>query len=137
MRKLAGMRLTADLLNDNTADEEITTGVTAATDFTVSDFIGRKVNGMTFITVTFNRTGATIGESSAGSGNIGDTTAGTLPVGWRPQELCEAMWDSGFNDGGATINTSGVITLRTTSGSSGVGNGHNPRITAMWISENG
>lgn len=136
MRKLAGMRITADLLNDHTADEETTTGATAATGFDISDFIGRKVNGITTITLTCSRTGANITETSAGSGNIADTTMATLPTGWRPQELIEAMWDSGFNDGGATINTSGVITLRTTSGSSGIATGNNPRVTASWISEN-
>lgn len=137
MIKLAGMRLTADVLNDHTADEETTAGFTAATGFDVTDFQGRKVNGITQITVTCSRTGANITEIATNSGNISDTTYGTLPVGWRPQELIEAMWDSGFNDGGATINTSGVITLRTTSGSAGIATGNNPRITATWISENG
>lgn len=136
MRKLAGMRLTADLLNDHTADEETVAGAVASTGFSVVDFVGRKVNGVTTITITCNRTGSAIPETSAGSGNIGDTSMATLPVGYRPQELMEAIWDSGFNDGGATINTSGVITLRTTSGSEGVGSGHNPRVSATWISEN-
>src|SRR3546814_4068278 len=117
MRKLAGMRLTADILNDHTADEETTAGATAATNFTLSDFSVRKVNGITQITITCTRTTSNITETTAGSGNIGDTTMATLPVGWRQQELIEAMWDSCFNDGGATINTSGVLTLRTTSGS--------------------
>lgn len=137
MQKLAGMRLTADVLNDHTADEETTAGFTAATGFDVTDFQGRKVNGVTTITVTCNRTGANITEGATNTGNIADTTFGTLPVGWRPQELIEAMWDSGFNDGGATINTNGVITLRTTSGNTGLQTGHNPRISATWISENG
>jgi len=134
---LAGMRITADRLNDNTLEDSTTTGATAATGFTVSDFSGRKVNGITTITITCSRSGADITETSAGTGNIGDTTMATLPSGWRPPELMEAIWDSGFNDGGCTINTSGVITLRTTSGSSGIATGNNPRVSATWISENG
>lgn len=134
---LSGMRLTADRLNDNTAEDETTTGATAATGFSVSDFQGRKVNGVTTITITCNRTGASIAEGATNTGNIADTAMATLPSGWRPQELIEAMWDSGFNDGGATISTAGVITLRTTSGNSGLANGTNPRVTATWISENG
>lgn len=134
---LAGMRVTADRLNDHTAEEETTTGATAATGFSISDFQGRKVNGITTITITCTRTSATtIGETSAGSGNISDTAMATLPSGWRPPELMEAMWDSGFNDGGATISTAGVITLRTTSGSTGIAQNHNPRVSATWISEN-
>jgi hypothetical protein len=140
------MRITADLLNDHTADEETTTGATASAGFDVTDFIGRKVNGITTITITCNRTGADIPQGTTttgahGTGNMGDTSMATLPVGWRPQELIEAIWDSGFVDGGATINTSGVITLRTISGfgnaaGDGLDSGTNPRVTASWISEN-
>lgn len=133
---LAGMRVTADRLNDHTAEEETTTGATAATGFSVSDFQGRKVNGITTITITCTRTGAAIAEGATNTGNISDTAMVTLPSGWRPQELMEAIWDSGFNDGGATISTAGVITLRTTSGNTGIATNHNPRVSATWISEN-
>lgn len=132
-----GMRMTSDRMNDNTLQASTTTGATAATGFSVNSFSGRKVNGITTVTISCTRTGADITEAGGGTGNIGDTTFATLPVGWRPPELIEAMWDSGFNDGGATINTSGVITLRTTSGSNGIKGTEAPRITASWISENG
>lgn len=136
---LAGMRLTADRLNDNTLFDSTTSGATAASGFSLASFSGRKVNGITTITISCTRTGADITEIATNSGNISDTTFATLPAGWRPPELIEAIWDSGFNDGGATINSSGVITLRTTSGSTGISgvNSHAPRITASWISENG
>lgn len=132
---LAGMRMTADRLNDNTVETTTTTGATASSGFAISSFSGRKVNGITTITISCTRTGA-IAEVATNTGNIGDTSMATLPVGWRPPELIEAMWDNGFNDGGATINTSGVITLRTTSGNLGVGDSTAPRVTASWISEN-
>lgn len=133
---LAGMRATADRMNDHTLEESTTSGFTAATNFTTTSFSGRRVNGITTITVLQQYTGGGIGETVAGNGNITDTSYGTLPAGWRPPELIEAMWDSGFNDGGATISTSGVITLRTTSGSTGIATNQSPRITAVWISEN-
>ncbi|AVP41357.1 hypothetical protein SEA_YARA_23 [Streptomyces phage Yara] len=133
---LAGMRLTADRLNDNTIDDTTSTGATAATGFSVNDFFGQKVNGITTITISCTRSGANIAEIATNSGNISDTAMATLPAGWRPPNLIEAMWDSGFNDGGATISTSGVITLRTTSGSNGIQTSQAPRVTACWISQN-
>lgn len=133
---LAGMKITADRLNDHTLEDSTNSGATASTNFTLSDFSGRKVNGITTITITCSRTNSNITETSAGNGNIADTSMATLPTGWRPPELIEAIWDSGFNDGGATISTAGVITLRTTSGSAGIAVGHNPRVSATWISEN-
>ena len=136
MQWLAGMRLTADRMNDNTVDETTIAGATAASGFTSISFSGRKLRGITTITVIATRNGGTVPETSAGSGNIGDTTMCTLPAGWRPPELIEAIWDSGFNDGGATINTSGTVVLRTTSGSNGILDTQSPRITASWISEN-
>jgi hypothetical protein len=133
---LAGMRATADRMNDNTVEETTTTGATAATGFSLVSFSGMKVNGITTITISCSRTGANITEIATNSGNITDTAFATLPEGWRPPELMEAMWDSGFNDGGATISTSGVITLRTTSGSNGIQGTQSPRVSASWISQN-
>lgn len=133
---LPGMKVTAARLNDHTLEDSTTTGATASTNFTLSSFSGRRVSGITTITIVCSRTTSAIAESGAGNGNIADTSMATLPAGWRPPELIEAMWDSGFNDGGATISTAGVITLRTTSGSNGIQIGENPRVCATWISEN-
>lgn len=134
----AGMLLTSERMNDNTVSAVTSSGATASSGWSLASFSGRKVNGITTITISCTRTGSDIGEIATNSGNISDTSFATLPSGWRPPELIEAIWDSGFNDGGATINTSGVITLRTTSGSAGISgtSSHAPRITASWISEN-
>lgn len=133
---LAGMRITADRLNDNTVASTTSTGAVASTGFSIVDFSGRKVNGITTITITCTRTGANIGETAAGNGNITDTAMAVLPVGWRPPEATQTIWDSGFNDGGATVATNGTITLRTTSGSTGIQTSQNPRVSAQWISGN-
>ncbi|WP_156722681.1 hypothetical protein [Streptomyces apocyni] len=132
---LAGMDITADRLNDGVDATTTSSGATAATDFTVTSFSGRRSGKLVTITIRCNYTGTSIPESVAGNGNILDTAMATLPSGWRPPELMEAIWDSGFNDGGATIDTDGTITLRTTSGSDGVGNNHNPRVSATWIAD--
>lgn len=132
---LAGMVITADRLNDGIDPTTTTTGATAETGFTLSSFSGRRTGKVVTVVVNLTRTGSAITETSAGSGNIGDTAGATLPAGWRPPELTEALWDSGFNDGGATVSTSGVITFRTTSGSAGIDTGHNPRVVATWIAD--
>ncbi|WP_405930313.1 hypothetical protein [Streptomyces sp. NBC_00827] len=135
---LAGMRMTADRLNDHTLEDSVSSGATAATDWSVVSFEGRKVNGITTINAFCNRTGAAIAELVAGSGNITDTAMVTLPVGWRPPSNHEGLWGNGTNDGSVVISsTTGIITVRSTSGSAGIASGSNVRVSASWISENG
>jgi hypothetical protein len=63
---------------------EITsTGLTPATGFATTQFLGRKTAGVTTIMVRMERTGGTI---TATNGNITDTLVCTLPVGWRPPD---------------------------------------------------
>lgn len=138
---LAGMKLTAARLNDHTLEESTTTGLTAATNFTVSSFSGRKVNGITTVELFVTRTTSNILELATNSGNITDTDMCTLPSGWRPPESINALWSTGTVDGECTISSAGVVTLRTISGAgnagpTGLANGANVRVTSMWISEN-
>ncbi|WP_329545574.1 hypothetical protein OG548_14445 [Streptomyces sp. NBC_01356] len=103
----------------------------------MSTFEGRKLNGTTTINVFCNRTGAAIAELVAGSGNITDTAMVTLPLGWRPPSNYEGVWGNGTNDGSVVISaTTGIITVRSTSGSAGIASGSNVRVSASWISEN-
>lgn len=132
---LSGMRLTSDRMNDATLKTSTTTGATASAGFTLVSFSGRKVNGITTIRVTCTKNG-TVSEGATNTGNIADTPMATLPVGWRPPEVIECIWNNGFNDGGATIGTNGVITLRTTSGNTALGDTTAPSVNATWISEN-
>lgn len=133
---LAGMRVTADRLNDHTLEDSTTSGATAATGFSLTSFSGRRVNGITTVVVVLSRTGANIGETAAGTGNISNTDIATLPSGWRPPETLETIFNNGVNDGAVTIATNGVMTADTTSGSSGIENGSTIRVCGMWISEN-
>lgn len=126
------MRVTADRLNDDTLEASTTSGLTAATDFTVNSFSGRKVSGITTVVVFVQYTGAGL---TLTSGNLVDTLACTLPVGWRPPETINATWGDGTESGECTIGTTGSITLRSSNLS--IPNNRGVRITSAWISENG
>jgi hypothetical protein len=134
---LAGMEITADRLNDNTATDEVTSGVVDASGFATSSFVGRKVSGVTTIELFTNRTGATITEGATNTGNVADTAVATLPSGYRPQEAVNCIVGNGSVDGEATIASDGSVVLRSISGNTGWANGSNLRFTACWISENG
>ena len=132
---LAGMRITANRLNDHTVEATTTSGLTAASGFTVNSFSGRKVNGVTTVHVYLLRTGGEIPTSGYVIGdNLADTAMATLPSGWRPPELINAIVGDGNTDGEVTISAAGVITLR--SQFNKVVTDRNFRITAGWISGN-
>ncbi|MEU3255905.1 hypothetical protein [Streptomyces sp. NPDC006997] len=133
---LAGMRATADRMNDHTLEDSTSSGVIAASGWTIVSFSGRKVNGVTTVNLAIQRSGASIPETSAGSGNIADTDCATLPAGWRPPEFVNAWWGTSSNDGRAAIDTGGVISVRTTSGSAGIASGDTIRVDGVWISAN-
>ncbi|NUS26135.1 MAG: hypothetical protein HOV92_18190 [Streptomyces sp.] len=133
---LAGMRITADRLNDNTSTST-TSGLTAATGFSVNSFLGRKVSGVTVLDIYMQRTGADI---TATGGNITDTQICTVPAGWRPpDQTINGTWDNGAAEGGWVVGTDGVCTLRTSNGTitgtagSGVSN---LRLHIEFISDN-
>lgn len=132
MRFLAGMLLTADRLNDNEADDETTSGLTAGTDWSVNSFSGRKVNGITTVHVYLMFTGTTV--AVAYNSNLADRTIATLPPSWRPPETINALVGDGVTTGEVTIGTTGLISLRAMNGD--LANGRNFRITSQWISEN-
>lgn len=111
---LAGMRITADRLNDYSLDSETTTGLTAATDFTTVFFYGRRSKGTVVIDAQLTYGGGTITETA---GNITDTDICTLPSGWRPEHsTISGTWDDGFESGGLICTTAGLVTLRTSTG---------------------
>lgn len=136
MEWLAGMRMTAERLNDNTADETTTSGLVVATGWAASSFVGRKVNGVTTVLVVVSRTGATLTASSSGS--ITNTLAATLPVGWRPQDTLIENYDkAGVADGSVTILSNGTCTVKTLSPTATIASGSAITFFASWISENG
>lgn len=73
---------------------------------------GRKWGGLTFISVSVMRTGATIPAGSAG--NITDTPVCTLISGWRPPHTLFISGNyHGYGPCGLVISSTGVITVHT------------------------
>ena len=126
---LAGMAINADRLNDYSPDDETTSGLVPAANFTVNSFYASRTGGTVFIHCYLNYTGSTITPSG---GNITDTALCTLPAGWIPPTVLNALWGS-VVDGDSVIGTDGQITLRTSNGN--ITSGQNIRVTATWNAE--
>lgn len=129
---LAGMRVTTDRLNNYSLDDETTSGFVAASGWSLNNFWANRSRGTVEINVYVNRSGADI---PATTGNIGDTTVGTVPSGWRPNSAStmNGSWDDGTSSGGFVIGTDGIITLRT--GSSTISSGRNLRLHIVFNKE--
>lgn len=126
---LAGMRMTADRLNDYSLDAETTSGLVAASGFSVNNFWANRQGATVELNMYLNRTGATITSSA---GNVADTTCCTVPAGWRPNSAStiNGIWDNGSADGGFVIGTDGICTLRTADGD--IVNGTNLRLHVVF-----
>lgn len=125
---LAGMEITADRLNDGVSPTVITTGLTAASGFTVTGFSGYKVGHTAFIFATVSNTSA-ISESG---GNITpDVTIATLPAGWAPLDAINGCFGNGAMDGEYVILTDGSIQLR--SAVANISAGTTLRLTAAYV----
>lgn len=125
---LAGMRITADRLNDDTPTTTAS-GATAAANFTLSSFSGYKVGNTVTVNAVLQYTGATITETS---GNIADTTAVTFPSGYRPTfTTVLGQWGSTTESGACAIDTAGACVLQSANGS--LENGNTIRIYATFI----
>jgi hypothetical protein len=136
MEWLAGMRMTAERLNDNTADEETTAGLTVATNWSLNAFQGRKVNGITTVYVSLNRTSATVLTASS-AGAIGPQLVCTLPIGWRPPDTIIENFDkSGTADGGVSILATGTCTIQSMSPTATITQNQDITFFSQWISEN-
>lgn len=127
--------MTEDRLNDNTADETTTAGLVAATNFTVSSFEGKKVNGVTTVNCVVTYASSAVTSTSAGNVTP-DVLACTLPIGWRPPENVTTSFDrSGTADGSISIQSNGTCTIRTMSPNNAQATG-TVTFFAEWISEN-
>ncbi|MEU7025330.1 hypothetical protein AB0A60_01440 [Streptomyces sp. NPDC046275] len=112
--------------------EATTTGATPLTGWGLVGFTARRTkSGLCTATVTVTRTGAQINVNSAG--NFDDEAVCVLPAGWRPALLVEAPACDGYGNGGATVNTSGQVDLRTWSSNGALVPGRNIRISATYV----
>jgi hypothetical protein len=121
----AGMRITDERLADGLTPVTTTTGLVAATDFSVIDFRGAKIGSRSFVLDMYvQRTGAQIAVVNS---NIPDTLCCTVPVGWRPNYgTINGDFDDGVANGGFVIGTDGKCTLRTATAS--IDSGRNLRL---------
>jgi hypothetical protein len=108
---LAGMRITAARLNDNTP-VALATSPTAATNFTVVSFSGENAGGQTTFAVVLNYTGASA-ITGTSTGNITpDVACCTLPPNCRPQATMFLLFDkAGVAAGSLRVAPTGICTL--------------------------
>ncbi|TXL91575.1 hypothetical protein [Streptomyces sp. IB2014 016-6] len=131
---LAGMTITAERLLNHDVEDTTSSGAVPAAGWSISSFEGRRVSGVTTVNLLVNRTGADVAQSAADSGNIaGDPPVCTLPVGWRPPSTANGLFGNGVVDGEFSVNTAGVIIIRSISGNAGIVMGTNTRIFCTWI----
>lgn len=123
----AGMRVTAGRLTEGPSPTVITTGLTAASGFTVNSFVARKSGRL----VTIDAEVITTNAISQSSGNLSDTAIATLPDGWMPLSTVNGIFGNGLMDGEYTISTGGTITLRSALANIGASTGL--RISNVYI----
>ncbi|MFJ5999666.1 hypothetical protein [Streptomyces sp. NPDC092370] len=94
------------------ATETITGGVSTAAGWSLNTFGARRRNGVVQMVGYWTRTGATL----LANPNLADTLVATLPIGWRPVLLVEAVASNGFGFGACAIGADGLMTLRSWAG---------------------
>ncbi|MFF4523456.1 hypothetical protein [Streptomyces bluensis] len=94
------------------AVETISGGITTASGWSLQTFGARRRNGVVQIVGYWTRTGATL----LANPNLTDTLVATLPTGWRPVLLVEAVASNGYGFGACAIGGDGLMTLRSWAG---------------------
>ncbi|WP_432155524.1 hypothetical protein [Streptomyces sp. bgisy153] len=94
------------------AAETVSGGIVTATGWTLTSFSGRRRNGVAQVLGYWTRTGANLPSTP----NIADTLVATLPDGWRPVVLVEAVASNGYGFGAVAIGADGKMTLRSWAG---------------------
>ncbi|CAM5491801.1 hypothetical protein SROCM77S_04009 [Streptomyces rochei] len=115
--------------------ETINGGVSMAAGWSLSSFGARRRGGVVQFLGYFVRTGANIPATP----NLGDTLVATLPAGWRPIVLLEALASNGYGLGAVAIGGDGKMTVRSWAGggpdlnTSGIEKNTNVRISATFV----
>ncbi|MGW0312004.1 hypothetical protein [Streptomyces flavidovirens] len=107
-------------------------GATASPGFDVVSLSGRKISGfVAMVNAAYTRTGATLLADA--DGNITDVSIGTLPSGWRPPETVYTSIGDGFGNGDVSVDSTGLIVLRSWSGGGGIVATRNLRFTLTFV----
>lgn len=107
-------------------------GASAGTGFTLVSFSGRKRGGCMSVVLTVSRTSTNVTPDDS-VGNMGDITLGTLPSSWRPVAQEYGSAGDGFANGELTVDTTGVVTLRSWSSGASLVTGRNIRSKAVFV----
>ncbi|MFD6416012.1 hypothetical protein [Streptomyces sp. NPDC060194] len=126
-----GMRITAARQNDTTPTDSTTSGLVAATGFTVTSFSGYRFFGVVSVNLYLQATtGVTVGANTE---NITDTQFCTIPEGWRPQDILSVSWGSGAMVGEGIIRPNGIVDLRSVGYNTSIPVGANIRMSACYV----
>ena len=100
----------------------------------LTDAEGRSAGGVTTIRLQVTRIGSSI--SSDSSGNITDTTVGTLAAGWRPLDGTHiTTYDKGGTaSGSASITTAGTIILKSLMANNTIGAADSVTLSLTFVS---
>jgi len=91
-----------------------TSGLTAASGFSVNSFYGFRQGRFITLDMYVARSG---GNLPLSSGNLPDVVCCTAPANWRPtHDTINGSWDNGVVGGGFVIGVDGICTLRTSDG---------------------
>ncbi|QEQ94056.1 minor tail protein [Streptomyces phage Saftant] len=94
--------------------ESITSGLTAASGYSVNNFLATKFSGV--CTVGFDLAIVTPYSTSDDPPHVGDHVIATIPDGYRPRRTMTGIYSTGYADGECDVTTAGTVTLRTTNG---------------------
>lgn len=131
-------RAAADVLKTDSkfrSEVEVqTTGLTAASGWSLIDFRARRTAQVVVVDLYMKRTGPTISVTLGG--NMTDVLMCTVPTGWRPQHgTISGFWDTGGTGwGGAALGGDGLVNLRTSY--SDITNDTNVRCQFIFIQSN-
>ncbi|MCX5392545.1 hypothetical protein [Streptomyces sp. NBC_00094] len=99
--------------------------------WTVSNFTARRTRGVATVRVSMTRAGTDITAGSTGT--IPDQQMCVLPTGWRPVSNYEAPASDYLATGGATIFSTGIVSLRSWTPTAVIPNGRIVHITATYV----
>jgi hypothetical protein len=106
-----------------------TSGLSAASGFSVNSFYGFRQGRVTTLDMYLARTG---GNLPLSSGNLPDVVCCTVPSAWRPtHDTINGTWDNGVVGGGFVVGVDGICTLRTSDGT--IESGTNLRMHVVFI----
>jgi hypothetical protein len=116
----------------NFANETASSGATSTSGWSVTGQTFRRTAGVTYVNITWTRTGSDINIPA--SGNITpDLQIGGVPAGWHPSDSLYVGGFSGIGDGGVRMNPDNTVDLLNWTPGGQISNGENIRVAYTFI----